>query len=427
MATRFYLSNVASGYTPATWKGAWDETTKGITRKLSLTRAGNFTNYTAVENSITNLFDEAVIRFVSDPLTGVTVSGSDTLQWIMGVVENASSANNFFHVHAWVTTGNSDTVRGTLLTDNIGATEFQDITVGSKAQGEGAKTLTSVTITTGDRIVIEMGYQAQNTSNGDRDATMYFGGTTASDLVANDTTLTSKVAWAEFSTNITASSTDGGGNNQWFFTNSSASYTPSSWLGSWDATASAVTMLLSPTQTGTSTTVAIAEVNTTNLWDVALARFVSEPLSAGTITTADTIEWSFGAMESSASANDFDHVHIWISQGNSTTPRATLITNAIGAVEWTVSPTAQSRLYQNTTLGAVTVTAGDRLIIEIGYQGQNTSATSFTGTLNYGGTGEPLRYNDTTVTTRTGWLELSANLAVQPTVTTNTSAFFSFF
>ncbi|MBS4040421.1 MAG: hypothetical protein KGZ81_07460, partial [Flavobacteriales bacterium] len=104
--------------------------------------------------------------------------------------------NAFYHVHAYVMTP-SNTVRGTLLSDNIGATEFPTTSTG---RTEGAKTLSAVSMQKGDRIVVEIGYRANNTvttSYGvviDRFAT-------GADLTSGSTDVTLS-PWVQFSANI---------------------------------------------------------------------------------------------------------------------------------------------------------------------------------------------------------------------------------
>lgn len=199
---------------------------------------------------------------------------------------------------------------------------------------------------------------------------------------------------------------------RFFLNNATAGYTPATIRGSWDATASAVTKALGrlPLVTG-GTTIGIAETNTTNLWDVLLARFVSDPFELDySFTTSDTVQWLIGALESNASANDFFHVHIYVTTGDSDTPRGTILTNNIGATEWTTTATARTEGAK--TLSALACSVGDRLVVEIGYQAQNTVATSFTGTINYGdGGGSASIFSagstGTDLTGATSWIEFT--------------------
>jgi chitosanase len=125
-----------------------------------------------------------------------TLSG--TVEWIMGALESSTNANMFWHVHIWVSKGNSDAVRGTVLTDSIGATEWPTT---ATARGEGAKSLTSVDCEIGDRVVVEIGYRAQNTSTSPFTGTVNYGNSGTTDLASGNTgaNLTGRPGWVEFS------------------------------------------------------------------------------------------------------------------------------------------------------------------------------------------------------------------------------------
>jgi hypothetical protein len=195
---------------------------------------------------------------------------------------------------------------------------------------------------------------------------------------------------------------------RFFLSNTAAGYSPATLRGSWDQTASAVTKKLDRLPTGATTTVAIAETNATNLWDVLLYRGVSDPFDkAYSFTTSDLVQWMVGVKESSASANDFYHVHIYVTTGDSDTARGTILTNSIGGTEWTTTATFSSE--GTKTLSALSCSVGDRLVVEIGYQAQNTVTTSFTGTINYGGTSRSGVAAATNVTVNTGWVEFTTS------------------
>lgn len=190
-----------------------------------------------------------------------------------------------------------------------------------------------------------------------------------------------------------------------YLQNATAPYSPTTLRGAWDATASAVTKYLGAYAAGTATTVAIAEVSTTNNWDVLLARFVSDGFAnAVTLSASDTVQWIAGLKESSTSANAFVHVHIYVTQGDSDTPRGTLLSDFIGATEFTTTAGGRGEGAKSLA-GTVACSVGDRIVVEIGYQDQNTVSTSFTSTLNYGAAGPDLTNGSTSVTTQAGWVE----------------------
>lgn len=194
--TRFYLQNATADYSPATLRGAWDSTASAVTKKMARAKSGASTTVAIAETSTTNNFNVLLGRFVSEAFTNnFGFLTSNTVQWIAMVTESSASAHDFFHVHAYVTSGNSDTPRGTLLTDNIGATEWTTTNTG---RGEGTKTVSSLSAQVGDRLVVEIGYQAQNTSATSFTGTLRYGGTGAD---STQGTTTSTVGWVEIVSN----------------------------------------------------------------------------------------------------------------------------------------------------------------------------------------------------------------------------------
>lgn len=201
MSQRLYLTNAASSYNPGTTKGAWDDTAGMVGSKLlGLTKTGTQTSNTVVESSTTNNYDVAIYQFVSEPMEAdQTIDG--TIDYVVGCLENNPAANDFTHLHIWVTEGNSSTVRGTLLTDHIGATEWVSA-AGGQGRGATAVSLSSVAAQTGDRIVVEVGYRAVNTSATGYSGTVYIGGT-PNDLAINQVVTSSlNSGWIQFNTNL---------------------------------------------------------------------------------------------------------------------------------------------------------------------------------------------------------------------------------
>jgi len=201
MAQRFYLNNDAASYSPAVAKGAWDDiTNQPDIGGLETTQSGNAATLGLTETSATNNWDGLIATFVSPALGGnVAFKTTDTIKAVLGVLESNASANMFTHIYIWVTTGNTDTTRGILLTDNIGSTEWGTTAAGLKT---GLLNLTNnVNALAGDHIVIEVGYQAQNTVTTSFTGTLNFGATTPTiDLTNGDTSVTSHPSWIEFST-----------------------------------------------------------------------------------------------------------------------------------------------------------------------------------------------------------------------------------
>lgn len=197
MARRLYITNAAPPSTSVgnPPKGAWDVSANaGDIGGLLTSPSGAAATLAQAETSATNNWDGYLATWVAGPVNGnQTIQG--TVQWIIGVVESSASMNAFTHVHIWVSQGDSNTLRGTLLSDNIGATEWPTTATG---RGEGAKTLTAVNALNGDYVVFEFGYQAQNTVTTSFTGTVNFGDTGA-DLTSGSTSVTTLAGWVEFS------------------------------------------------------------------------------------------------------------------------------------------------------------------------------------------------------------------------------------
>ncbi len=191
-----------------------------------------------------------------------------------------------------------------------------------------------------------------------------------------------------------------------YLTNAAPGYTPATKRGSWDDSGATLARKLGRRPEGAAATAARAETNITNLYDVLLGRWVSEPARvAGELSGA--MNWAVGAMESAAAANLFFHWHVYVTAGDTDTVRGVLRTSAVNANEWPIAP-ATGRTGNDWTLDPVNVQVGDRLVVELGYQAQNTVTTSRTGTINYGNTGETdLTLNSANVTTEPGWVEFT--------------------
>ncbi len=196
MALRLWFQNAAAPYSPTTIRGAWDATGSAVTRYLGPRPAGTAATIGIAETSGTTNWDVLWGRWISDGAVAAgTISG--TVQWITGVLESATTADQFFHVHIFVTAGDSDSLRGTLLTDSIGATEFPNPT--ATGRGEGAKTVTNVAVQVGDRLVVEIGYRTTNTTATSFTGTMNYGNAGAADLASGGTGVTTAPGWIEFS------------------------------------------------------------------------------------------------------------------------------------------------------------------------------------------------------------------------------------
>ncbi|MFH9731873.1 hypothetical protein [Streptomyces sp. NPDC017260] len=118
------------------------------------------------------------------------------MSWMLGRVQSASAALMVGRTHIYVTAGDTDTVRGTLLNNHTGTTALPTTAAGV---GTSAVALTPVNLQAGDRIVVEVGFQAQNTVETSYNGTLHYGATGTTDLVAGATAVATNPGWVEFS------------------------------------------------------------------------------------------------------------------------------------------------------------------------------------------------------------------------------------
>jgi hypothetical protein len=204
MATRFYLHNDAAPYTPATIRGAWDASGSAVTKRLDASRRPTtvFTSVVASETSTNTEYDVLLYRGVSGPLKAGTI-GTGTVNLCVGVDTSAAAADMHWHVHIYVTQGDSDTPRGTLLAnyrEAAGTNEWPSTDQGWALNA--AQSLSSLAVSDGDRLVVELGYAARNASATSYAGEIHYGSGTAGDLTVASTQYASYNGWVEFSETI---------------------------------------------------------------------------------------------------------------------------------------------------------------------------------------------------------------------------------
>lgn len=178
---------------------------------------------------------------------------------------------------------------------------------------------------------------------------------------------------------------------QFYLTADPAPYVPTTWKGSWDKTSGAEDLLLDSTKTTadltkyTIQTVSSDEVSALPTYRVALARFVSGPLLAQTIS--GTIQIMAGVLSNSVSGELYYSLHVWATIGDTDVARGTLLNQyselASSNNQWPIDPKGRDMMV-SAAMNAVTILDNDRLVVEVGYIARNSVAAQFTGTLYYG-------------------------------------------
>lgn len=200
MTTTLYLTNSAAPIT-ATAKGGWENTSQNNPHLLGRARGGANTSHAQAETSTSGTYDVALARFISDPLTGGSlpaVTGSDAFSLCIAAQESAPAANDYLYLHIWITQGDNDSVRGTWLANyaDTGGSEIPDSAMTGVMVSPTATT-TAVTVQPGDRMVVEVGYRATNTSSTSYTGTIRCGGT-AADLAPGTSGVTANSPWIQF-------------------------------------------------------------------------------------------------------------------------------------------------------------------------------------------------------------------------------------
>lgn len=184
--TKLYPSAVGVYYTPATIRGAWDKTTGhivcGMNSSKDLSGLGGPLSIPIAETVSTTDYDVLLLRCVSAPLAA-DCNFSGTLNVMMGVQESAADADMSYYIHVFVTQGDTDTVRGTLLANYVDPNTNEWGTTALGKALTAAQSLSAVSALTGDRIVVEIGYRSRNTTTSTRTGTIWYGGN-GSDLTS---------------------------------------------------------------------------------------------------------------------------------------------------------------------------------------------------------------------------------------------------
>lgn len=195
MATRFWLTNAAAPYTPATRRGSWTTASGEDVQLLGRKPQGSAGTSSIALAAGSGTRKVLLHRSISaGAVKAGTISG--TVTWCIGAKESNALLDAVWHLHIYVTSGDSDTPRGTLLSNFTGATEFSTTATGAT---EGAQAVSSVAVQTGDRLVVEIGYETSTTTAASYNATINYGSTGTTDLTNGDTAVTTDPGWVEFS------------------------------------------------------------------------------------------------------------------------------------------------------------------------------------------------------------------------------------
>lgn len=208
MATRFYLPSTGAAAVSPAFDLGWGLSVDADRIAMVRTKANSAFNSKAVAESSAIVTDVLMRQYVSEPVAAQTITG--TLKCIARANENSSTADFRSQLLVRVVSGDGLVVRGTLIALDTGAlaSEWNLVSFVNrkfpKAYATGGASVTSVTAQDGDRLVVEIGYRAHNTTAASRTGTLDFGDPSATgDLVEDETGTTQLCPWVEFSQNLT--------------------------------------------------------------------------------------------------------------------------------------------------------------------------------------------------------------------------------
>lgn len=184
--------------------------------------------------------------------------------------------------------------------------------------------------------------------------------------------------------------------------------------GTFNASASPTQVSLSKyRQNSTPAAVSKSEANATNPYAVQVIRAFTDPLAAEAAYSG-TINLAIAVSESNVAADFFWYLHVWVTQGESDSVRATLLANygESSSNEWPT--TAAGLALQSAQAISGTWSLGDRICVELGFVARNSVTTSYTGSIyrNSKFTLSDIAAGDTGVTTKNGFIEFSPALTL---------------
>ena len=207
MATRLYVNrSVDPTVTPTSFNADWDLTSGVTLMGCSPNRLGGVIGtFGAAETSATAPYDVLLLQLVSPPLAAQTISGAVKGQFIAAEPNAGADAQAQFVARVVNAAGVVQAELNAMATTALGVYEFSTTPTNRKfpIAAVSPLTVTSHACADGDRLVVEIGWRAHNTTTTSRTANVRVCDDGATDLPEDETdTDTAKNPWIEFSTDI---------------------------------------------------------------------------------------------------------------------------------------------------------------------------------------------------------------------------------
>jgi hypothetical protein len=162
--SKLYLINALTAlFSPTTVRGSWDITTEFIAG-LTLSGykgGGNLPGISSGTETAAGTVKVGLDRWVSEPLDAQTFGG--TIDLVIGARTFAADSDCSWALHVFVTVGETDAVRGTLLDTYTDPLSNEIPSAGPQGWSlDAPQALSAVTCQRGDRLVIELGFISRN-------------------------------------------------------------------------------------------------------------------------------------------------------------------------------------------------------------------------------------------------------------------------
>lgn len=183
-------SSTGATYSPESRRGAWDAAGAGWGWGAFKTTKEGSVAYVSITANTTANYDWAILGFTYVLPEAASFSGA--YSGVIGILEGDDNIAAQLHIHAYVLAGQTESLRGTLISDYIDPDEAE----ASFNAGEGfSGTVSDVSAKAGDVLVVEFGCRTNSSvSNVVR---LYVGGTDATDL-ADGADVRTYPGWMQF-------------------------------------------------------------------------------------------------------------------------------------------------------------------------------------------------------------------------------------
>jgi hypothetical protein len=322
----------------------------------------------------------------------VTVTGGSSLVAHMRAYRAAAGLNVAYEslLASWTVATASTTIGGATGSIELGAKDAVVIVAGTTDDQSTTLAVTGVSATgmtfaglTQDPTGTVVNAQGNDISAVAYRATITAGTTATVSVVVTATSSSSETAMGAVLRVRATSEVPITTATKFYLNNAAAPYAPLASLAGWTENSIAATpSRLGRTAAGVALSSSSTETSATAVTAL-LRQFVSGPAS-GVGYMSGTYSLTIGRLESSAAADLFLQVGVWVSVGDSATVRGTF---SFTGVEF---PTTAAAATVIGTAGYIAYQPGDRIVVEVGYSATNVSASSYTGTIYFGGTGTDL-------------------------------------